>query len=120
MGLPGAYSQYTRVKRGARGMSLVEVLLAVAILVAGLICVFAILGSGLQSQNRAIHESEAALVAASVSAEMRAEFFHGRMPPSESRNTFTPHPDSPGYQVNRQVMPLEPARKGIYTPASFP
>jgi Tfp pilus assembly protein PilV len=98
--------------RRSRGMTLVEVMISFAILVAGLVSIFAILNAGFRSHKRAVNETESSLVAESVLAEMRAQFAHGIVPKSDSKGVFVEHPDYPSYQVNRQVVSLEANRKG--------
>jgi prepilin-type N-terminal cleavage/methylation domain-containing protein len=98
--------------RRARGMTLVEVLVALAILVTGLVAIFALLHTGVRSHQRAIHEMEASNVASAVMADMRAQFFRGEMVKSDPKNVFRPSEEFPGYEVNRQVIPLESSRRG--------
>jgi Tfp pilus assembly protein PilV len=92
-------------------MTLIEVLLSFAILTVGLVSVFAILNAGFRSHKRAINETEAGMVAESVLAELRAEFFHSRVP--NSARDFTASKDFPGYSYKCTVIPLDPSRKGV-------
>ena len=101
-------------RRRASGMTLAEVLLAIAILVAGLLAVFAMLNIGLRSQQRALNETHAALVAESVLAEVRSRFFHGEEPHSDSRDVFHESPDFPQCQYNLLIVNLEPSRRNAY------
>ncbi len=96
--------------RRTGGMTLVEVLMAIAILITGLVAIFGLLNAGFQSHKRAINETEAAIVASSVMAETRGQLARGSVPPSDDKNTFNPSEDFPLYRVNRQVVSLEPAR----------
>ena len=100
------------VNRSARGMTLIEVLFALVILVAGLLIILAILSTGFQAHKRAVNETEAGMVAASVLDSTRAEFFRGNLPLSNAKNVFTESEDFPKYKFNLQIMALEPGRKG--------
>ncbi|HYF51124.1 MAG TPA: hypothetical protein VEJ63_17045 [Planctomycetota bacterium] len=92
-------------------MTLIEVMLAIAILITGLIAIFALLNSGLQSHRRAINETEASMIASSAIAEIRSELMHGGLlPRSDPKKTFNPCPDFPDYQINRQIIELDKPR----------
>jgi type II secretory pathway pseudopilin PulG len=94
-----------------RGMTLIEVMISFAILVAGLVSIFAILNAGFRTHNRAIRETEASILAESMLADMRAEFAHGKIPRGD-HGSFHENPDYPGYRVCRSIISLEPSRKG--------
>ncbi|MCY3020602.1 MAG: hypothetical protein NTW87_16410 [Planctomycetota bacterium] len=94
-------------------MTLVEVMMAFAILVTGLIGIFAVLNAGFRSHKRAINETEAGILAASVIAELRSEFSRGHLPRSDPKGTYNPYASSPRYQYRQQIIPLEAARRGI-------
>lgn len=94
-------------------MTLVEVMMAFAILVVGLVGIFAILNAGFRAHKRAIKETESSLVASSVASELRDEFSHGKVPPSDVENAWHDSPDYPRYQYRKIVIPLEPARAGL-------
>ena len=105
--------------RPARGMTLIEVMMAFAILVTGLVSVFALLSAGMRTHKRAINETEAGLLAASLLDETRADFFNGKDVSTDVKDNFTESKDSPGYQYNRKIVSLEPARTGaIYDSAN--
>lgn len=106
-----ASQQRRRARRRHAGMTLVEVMMAFAILVAGLVGVFAMVNAGIRSHRRAIRETEASLVASSVMDELRAEFFRGRTARSSTRGVFTDAPDYPGYKYCQTVIALESERK---------
>ncbi len=93
----------------AKGMTLIEVMLAFAILTAGLLSIFAMLQTGLKSHQRAIQETEAAFAAASILAELRSEFACGRVP-SFGKNDYRRCEDYPGYQYTAQIVPMQPKR----------
>jgi len=100
------------------GMTLIEVLLAIAILVTGLVAVFALINSGVQSHRRAIHETEAINLASAVLADVRAEFFRGLEPHSTTQGVFLQSKDFPDSEYNTLVIPLEPARGHTVTGAT--
>ena len=97
--------------RTSRGMTLIEVMISFAILVTGLVSIFAILNAGFRTHNRAIRETEASMVAESMLADTRAEFARGKVP-GHDRGQFRECADFPGYRTCRSVVPLEPGRKG--------
>ena len=97
--------------RRARGMTLVEVMISFAILIAGLVGIIAMLNAGYRSHRRAIAETESSLVGDSVISDLRAEYSRGGTPPGDGAGIFQAHPDYPGYSFNRQIVPLE-KRKG--------
>lgn len=97
----------------ARGMTLIEIMVAFAILVVGLVSIFAMLNAALRSHKRAMNETEAAIVAESVIADLRAEFQRGRIVRSDGKGMFEPSVDFPDYTVRKTIVPLEPARKGV-------
>lgn len=67
-------------RRPGRGMTLVEVLIASAILVFGMAGVLSILAAAQRTHQRARDETLATLVGTSVLAELRSEFARGRVP----------------------------------------
>lgn len=93
------------------GMTLIEVLLAIAILITGLVAVFAMLLTSADAQRRAKIEVEAAAVASSVLADLRGEFFNGHEVRSDPADTYLDSPDMPGYQYNRLIVPMDPPRR---------
>jgi type II secretory pathway pseudopilin PulG len=96
-----------------RGMTLVEVMMAFAVLVVGLVGIFAILNAGFRAHKRAINETESTLLASSVASELRAEFFRGRVPPSDAPGGWHDSADYPRYQYRKLIIPLEAGRKGL-------
>jgi type II secretory pathway pseudopilin PulG len=106
------------IVRRTHGMTLVEVMIAFAILVVGLVGVFALINGGTRAHKRAINETESSLVASSVAAEMRAEFFRGRVPASDAANAWHDSPDYPRYQYRKLITPLDPGRKGADDPSA--
>lgn len=93
-------------------MTLIEVMISFAILITGLVSIFAILNAGFRSHKRAINETEASILADSILADMRSEFSHGKVP-NHDRGTFHESIDFPSYKYCRTVVALEPSRKGI-------
>lgn len=98
--------------RRRAGMTLVEVMISVGILLTGLTAVFALLLTAAASARRAKHETDAAAIASSVLADLRGEFSHGNAPAGDAPGSFQTSPDNPEYQFNRAIVPLDPARKG--------
>jgi len=93
-------------RRRTSGMTLVELLIAFAILITGLVCIFGMILAGTSSHRRAIKETEATMIASSVIADMRADLSKGLIPPSDSNN-FVEIPDNPGYAVNRVIFAID-------------
>jgi len=102
-----------RHSRPTRGMTLIEIMVAFAILVVGLVSIFAMLNAALRSHKRAMNETEAAIVAESVLADLRSEFQRGKIVKSDGKGMFEPSVDFPDYSVRKTIVPLEPARKGV-------
>ena len=92
-------------------MTLIELLVAFAILIGGLVCIFALLLSGAASHGGAIKETEATLIAGSELADLRAEFSRGTVPHSDGQ-LFKDMDDHPGFQINRVVFAIDPAQHG--------
>ena len=90
-------------------MTLIELLIAFAILMGGLVCIFALLLSGLASHRRAIKESEATQIAASELADLRGEFARGKVPRGDGEK-FHDLDDHPGFQVNRVLFAVDAAQ----------
>jgi type II secretory pathway pseudopilin PulG len=99
--------------RSQRGMTLIEIMVAFGILVVGLVSIFAMLNAAMRSHKRAMNETEAAIVAESVLADLRSEFQRGRIVRSDGKGLFDISPDFPDYSVRKTIIPLEPARKGV-------
>ena len=98
-----------RSRRHDRGMTLVELLISFAILMAGMVAVFALLLSGTSSHRRAIKETEATMIAGSAMADLRADFAGGVRPHSDG-TTYTEVKDREGYQINRLILPIDPSK----------
>ena len=94
-----------------RGMTLIEILMAFAILVAGLTGIFALLLTGMHSHQRAVNETDASILAASVLADTRGEFFNDKEVRTDGKDTFKPCKDNPMYSYNRTIIALD-TRKG--------
>lgn len=97
----------------ARGMTLIEVLISFAILLTGMVSIFAVLNAGFASHKRAINETEASIAAESLLDSMRADFAVGSVPSSDLKTSFREYPDDPRFTYNRLVLPLAPARRGV-------
>jgi Tfp pilus assembly protein PilV len=91
-------------------MTLVELLIAFAILITGMVCIFAMILAGTSSHRRAVKETEATMIASSAMAELRADLAKGIIPSSDGE-TYNDLPESPGYASNRVIFPIDP-RKG--------
>jgi type II secretory pathway pseudopilin PulG len=98
-------------RRAPRGMTLIEVMISFAILITGLVSVFAILNAGFRTHKRAINETDASILADSILADMRSEFSRGHIPRHDNKN-FSESVDYPGYYYCRTVLPIDPSRKG--------
>jgi len=94
-------------------MTLVEVMMAFAVLVVGLVGIFAILNAGFRAHNRATKETESTLVAASVASELRAEFSRGKVPPSDVAGAWHDSAEYPRYQYRKIIILLEAKRTGL-------
>ena len=90
-------------------MTLVELLISFAILMAGMVAVFALLLAGTSSHRRAIKETEATMIAGSALADLRGEFAAG-VPPHSDGSLFTDVKDHEGYQINRLIIPVDPTK----------
>jgi type II secretory pathway pseudopilin PulG len=93
-------------RRRARGMTLIELMMAFAILLTGLTVIFALILAGTRSHRRAIKETEAALCGASVLADLRAQLARGQMPTRESGGDFTPSDDFPSCKYRWTIIPV--------------
>lgn len=101
------------MRRPARGMTLIELMISFAILVFGLVSIFAMINAALRSHKRAMNETDAAIVAESVLADLRSSFQRGQVPRSDGKNFFEPVDGFEGYSVNRTVVSLEPKRREV-------
>lgn len=97
------------IRRRGRGMTLIELLLSIAILMAGMVCIFALLLTGLNSHRRAIKETEATMIAASALADLRADFAGGVVPRSDG-STYVEVKDHAGYKINRLIVSVDPQK----------
>jgi Tfp pilus assembly protein PilV len=99
-----------------RGMTLIEVLISFAILVTGLVSIFAVLNAGFRAHNRAIREMEASGIAESVAEELRARFSSEELVRSDEAKIWHPYPENsenPTYSYNVTVVPLVPRRNNV-------
>jgi type II secretory pathway pseudopilin PulG len=94
------------MRRPPKAMTLIEVLLAMAILITGLVAIFSLLNTGFQSHKRAVQETEAAMVASSALDELRALFSRGVIPESDAKDKFRPSEDFPNYSTRREIYPV--------------
>src|SRR5260221_10658538 len=88
-----------------RGMTLIELLIAFAILMSGLVCIFALLLAGTSSHRRAMKETEATMIASSIMADLRADLARGAVPSGDG-TTFEEVKDHEGYKANRLIFSL--------------
>ncbi len=95
--------------RPARGMTLIELLISFGILMAGMVCIFALLLAGTSSHRRAMKETEATMIAASAMADLRGDFAAGTIPHSEGI-TYVEVKDKPGFKINRLIFPIDPVK----------
>lgn len=98
-----------------RGMTLIEVLIAFAILLAGMMGILGVLTSALHEHKRAVNQTDAAQAGASIIAHTRMEFARGETPATDSAGSFSACDEYPGYQYNRQIKPLDPPRANTVT-----
>jgi Tfp pilus assembly protein PilV len=101
------------MRRPARGMTLIELMISFAILVFGLVSIFAMINAALRSHKRAMNETDAAIVAESVLADLRSSFQRGQVPRSDGKAFFEPVDGFDGYSVNRTIVSLEPKRREV-------
>ncbi|MEI6231586.1 MAG: prepilin-type N-terminal cleavage/methylation domain-containing protein [Planctomycetota bacterium] len=95
--------------RPARGMTLIELLISIGILMGGMVCIFAFLLSGTSSHRRAIKETEATMIAASAMADLRGDFAAGTIPRSDG-TTYMEVKNKPGYTLNRVILCVDPIK----------
>ena len=92
-------------------MTLVEVLMAGAILAFGMVGILALLGTAHRSHRQAIHETTSVQIAQTVFAEYRSLFARGYTPGSELKKV---HEDYPDYKYDVKVTDLRLATSRIY------
>ncbi len=85
------------------GFSLIEILVAMVILVAGMVSVLALFTTGVSIHKSAIDGTHSALIAESSFALIRARFAEGKIA-SIPRAT---HPDYPGYDVQIDISEVD-------------
>ena len=93
------------------GMTLMEVLVASAILVFGMMGIIAVFNTAARIHKRAVDETTAVQVGASVMAELRGSFARGVLPSATPREAPTEHPDYPGYKYVVRIIDLNPKAK---------
>lgn len=94
------------------GMTLVELMMAFAILVTGLTAIFGLLLAGTRSHRRALKETEATQCAATVLAELRSGFARGQTFSSDNPNNWQVSADFPSCAYLRTIVPLDPRSAG--------
>ncbi|MCW8130943.1 MAG: prepilin-type N-terminal cleavage/methylation domain-containing protein [Planctomycetota bacterium] len=94
----------------ARGMTLMEVMIATAILVFGLVAIFGALQAGLNTHKRARDETNAAFVGASVMAELRTIFSQGAEPTPIPETAPRQSSDYPDYYYAVTFKDITPSR----------
>ena len=90
-------------------MTLIELLISFGILMAGMVCIFALLLSGTSTHRRAMKETEATMIAASALADLRGDFAGGTIPHSDG-TTFVEVKDKAGFKINRLIWPIDPVK----------
>jgi prepilin-type N-terminal cleavage/methylation domain-containing protein len=114
-----------RNSAGLRGLTLIEVLVASAILAFGMVALMGLVFVGTRAHRRAVDETVAVQIGQSVLADVRSyfetpdrepdEFF--RWWAEELKKPPTPHPDYPAYSYTVRVTELgPPRRKGDLSP----
>ena len=98
-------------RNAARGMTLVEVLMAGAILAFGMVGILALLGTAHRSHRQAIHETTAVQISQTVFAEYRSLFARGAIPASQLK---TVHEDYPDYKYDVKVIDMRMATSRMY------
>ena len=96
--------------RSRRGMTLIELLMSFAILMAGVVCIFGLLLAGTSAHRRAIKETEATMIAGSLLADLRGEFSRGNLPKSDRSDFFDEIENHPGFTANRILFSVEPRK----------
>lgn len=86
------------------GFTLIEVLIAVAILSLGMMGVLAVFAAATESHRRAVDGAEAAMIATSLAAEARARF---REPGCLVPVTDAAVPQRPRYRYDIEYIPLD-------------
>ena len=99
-----------RGSRGNSGMTLIEVLIASAILVFGMVGILALFNAAARTHKRAVDETTATQVAMSVMSELRGDFAHSRVPPSTDKSVPAESNDYPGYKYHVRIVDPEPKR----------
>ena len=89
------------------GMTLVEVLIALGIFIVGMVGVLSLVTAAMRAQKRAVAEANAAELAETVMAELRAKFETGRVPLGGAGARDISHPDYPDYRYSVRLVPLE-------------
>ncbi len=106
--------------RSQSGMTLIEVLIASAILVFGMVGIIAMFTAAARTHKRAVDETEASMVGSSVLAELRGLFSKGvipnptKVPPKKKDfdlDDFPAHKDFPRYHYAVRIKDLNPTRK---------
>jgi len=96
-------------RRGARGMTLAEILVASGILIFGIVGVVALIGQATRSHQRAVNETVATQIATSKLNELRATFAQGRMPEinmgPDDRSALS---ENQGFYLHQHFVELEP------------
>ena len=81
--------------RRARGMTLVEVMAAAAILFFGMVAIVALFTTAARTHAQAVNETRATLAATSILSEARGLFARGLVPAETPKKAIPEHPDFP-------------------------
>lgn len=96
-----------RPRRNARGMTLLEVLIAGGILVFGMVGVLALFNAAARTHKRAVDETHAVQLGASVMSDLRALFEKGVLPNGTPPGVPQENADFPGYKYAVQIIDLQ-------------
>ena len=91
-------------RRGHRGFTMIELLVAIAILAMASGGVLAVFAAATRSHARAIDGTEAAIIATGLVAEARTEFRERGGPPERQDVKI---PGKPRYSYDRECFPLD-------------
>ena len=97
--------------RDQEGFTLVEVLVAVCIFMLGILGVIALFGSAAKSGRQAADETNAALLAQTVVAELRSQVNAGHKITAVIERS---HDDFPGYKYSVEAVELDDGDREYY------
>jgi len=101
-------------KRKQRGFSLIEILIATAIMVVGLLGVLALLRAGIHSTKEAIEDSNAAIIAESAISSLQASL--QQLPPTQGSQLEFFHD---GISINANKFDRPTTGESLYIPGGI-